>query len=146
AVAKGSIPRDGLNVPRSGNHFPNAIIVTIRYEDISRTVDREAEGVSQRSAVGGATVTTEALGTVASDGLNRSCGSYHLPDALVPAIRDEDVPGAIDGYVEGSVELGASGGAAIPASALSSLSCHGVNNPRARAPLPLIAIVSVTTE
>src|SRR5258708_5783299 len=129
AVARRSIPSDGLNVPRSRNHFPNALVEGIGNEDVTRTVDKYCLGTRECSTRGRTAVPAESAVSISCHSLNIPGGGNDFSNAIVPQIRYEDVTSTVNEHALGTAKCSVRGWAAVAAESKVSISCHSVNNP-----------------
>src|SRR5438132_2850766 len=127
AVAKRSIPRDRLNVPRSRNHFPNVIVEGIADENVSRTVDEYSCGKRERRTRRQSAVPAKAARPVPGHGLYSSGGGHDFSDTTVVSIRNENVAEIVYGQIAGVKERGVGSRAAVSSEAIVSSPCYGPN-------------------
>ena len=135
-----------MDIPRSGNHFPDALITSIiANKKIARTVEEDTGG-KQFGPVGRTTVAAEAIASIPGHGLNITRRSNYFPDSIVAGICNEDVTRTVNEYCKGVPECSTGRRAAVPAEAHRPIPGYGLNIPRGRNDFPNAIIVPISDE
>ncbi len=128
-----SAPRRGAGTCRRGDvsglgvHSPDPIAVRLRDKQVAGSVQRQTPGTVERGQRTRAAVSAGRCHSVAGHDCENPGDGVHSDHAVVPAVGDVEIVGAIDGHAEerGKLSVGRE-----PADASGSTAGHGCNQSR----------------
>src|SRR5262249_44692712 len=110
-----TVAGDRDDVARRLHHFADGVVARVRDEEVTVRVHGHVGRGVQLGGGSGAAGAPVAGGAVTGDLDEFGCGLYHLADAVVARVLDEDVAAVFHGHRVGPPQLGGGRGPAVAA-------------------------------